>query len=104
MEAALRHPHVFERLRARHHDAQRVRIGQADILAGEDDHAPEDETRLLAGVDHPRHPVERRVGVGAAQALDERADGVVVDVAFLVVEHGAALDGFFGDGAGDVEA
>ena len=98
MEAAFGESHVLESLRTRGNNAHRVRIGQADILAGEHQHAPEDEARLLAGVDHPRQPVERGVRIGPAQALDEGADRVVVNVAFLVVEHGAALDALFCDG------
>ena len=44
--------------------------------------------RVLAGRDHRREPVERRVGIVAAQALDERRDRVVVAVAGPVVgEH-----------------
>ena len=104
VEAALRHPHVLKRLRRRYHHTQCVRVSEAHVLTGKDDHAAEDEARLLARVDHPRHPVERRVRVRAAQALDERADGVVVDIAFFVVEHGATLDGLLGDGAGDMDA
>jgi hypothetical protein len=103
VEAALRHPHVVERLRARHDDLQRVRVGQPHVLARENNHAPEDEAGVLARVHHARHPVQRGVRVRPAQALDERADGVVVDVAFFVVEHGPALDGLLGDGQVDAD-
>ncbi|OQA43300.1 MAG: hypothetical protein BWY52_01914 [Chloroflexi bacterium ADurb.Bin325] len=103
MEAALRHPHIVERLAARHHDRQRLRVGQPHVLSGKDDHAPEDEARVLARIHHARHPVERRVGIRPAQALDERADGVVVDVALLIIEHRAALDRFLGDRQVDMD-
>jgi hypothetical protein len=53
-------------------------------------------------VDHAGQPVEGGVGVGAADALDEGADGVEVGVALLVVEDGALLDGVLGDGEGEV--
>jgi len=72
-------------------DNERLRIGQTDVLSGEDDDAPRDEHRVLTRVDHPHEPVERRVGVGSADALDERADRVVVLIAGAVVQEAAAL-------------
>jgi len=42
---------------------QRGGIGLADVLARHPDQAPGDEQRILATVQHPRQPVERRVGV-----------------------------------------
>ena len=65
-------------------------IGQADVLAGQNGHAPEQEGGILAGIDHLGAPVEGCVRVGAAQGLDERGDGVVVDIALFVVEDGPA--------------
>jgi len=47
--------------------------------------------RVLARVDHPHQPVERGVGVGPADALDERRDRVVVLIAGTVVEERTAL-------------
>jgi hypothetical protein len=52
-------------------------------------------------VQHFRQPVERGVGIGAADRLDEGGDGVVVGVAVGVVDDGLALDGFFGGGEVD---
>ncbi len=49
-----------------------------DVLRGEDHEPPRDEARVLAGLDHPREPVEAGVDVGAADALDERRQDVVV--------------------------
>jgi len=72
-------------------DHQGLWIGEADILTGEDDDAARDEHRILAGVDHPHEPVEGSVGIGAAHALDERADRVVVLVASAVVQETPAL-------------
>ena len=48
------------------------------------------------GLEHPGQVVQRRVGVGAADRLDERADDVVVLVALPVVAHGCAVDGRLG--------
>ncbi len=74
-----------------HGHFQRPRIGQADVLGGGDDQAPGDEARILAGRDHRRQPVQRRVRVVAADALDEGADGVVVAVSGPVVGQDALL-------------
>ena len=64
-----------------------LRIGVADVLGGEDHHPAQHEQRILAGLEHARHPVDRGVGIGAAHALDERRDDAVVLVAGLVVEQ-----------------
>ncbi len=98
VKASLRHTHIVESLGAGGYHSHGVRVGHAYILAGEDQHAAEDKARIFTCVQHARHPVQGRVGVGAAQALDEGADGVEVDVAILVVENSTALDGFFGHG------
>jgi hypothetical protein len=66
-------------------------IGEADVLAGKDHDAARDEHRILAGVDHSHEPVESGIGIGAANALDERADRVVMLVASPVVEEAPAL-------------
>ncbi len=71
---------------------QRGRVGQPDVLAGQDHQPPGDEARVLAGLDHPRQVVQRRVGVGAAHRLDEGADDVVVLVALAVVAHRRLVD------------
>ncbi len=64
---------------------QRARVGVADVLGREDEHAPSDELRVLAAVDHAREPVDGGVGIASAHRLDEGADDVVVHVAGLVV-------------------
>jgi len=79
------------RLLRRRRDDQRLGVRQPHVLAREDDDAPRDEHWVLARVDHPHQPVERRVGIAAAHALDERADGVVMLVAGAVVQEAAPL-------------
>ena len=74
-------------------DLERARVGVADVLGGADDQPPGDELRILAGRDHRGEPVQRRVGVVAAQALDERRHGVVVAVAGAVVGEDPLLGG-----------
>ncbi len=81
----------LERLQRRGGHHERLRVGVAHVLGGEDDHAAQDEARLLARLQHARHPVDRGVRIGAAHALDERAHDAVVLVAGLVVEQRALL-------------
>ena len=88
----LGHPDEMRRLLRGARDHQRLRISKAHVLTREDDDPARDEHRVLARVDHAHEPVERRVGVGATNALDERRDGVVVLVAGPVVEERAALE------------
>ena len=71
---------------------QRLRVGHADVLAGEDHDPAGDEPGVLAGHQHPGQPVQRRVRVGAAHALDERAGHVVVRVAVPVVADRRDVD------------
>ena len=68
---------------------QRLRVGLADVLAGQDDQAAGDEPGVLAGLEHAGQPVEAGVGVGAPDALDERGDDVVVVVAPVAQGLGA---------------
>ena len=75
--------------RERLHD--RLRIGEADILDRRPREPPQDVDRVLAAGQHPREPIERRVGVGAAQRFVQRADQVVVTLLRLVVERRPAL-------------
>ncbi len=70
---------------------KRLRVGEADVLHRHAHHAPREVKRRLAAVDHAAEPVKRRVGVGAAHRLVQRADEVVMAVAVLVVERRAAL-------------
>ena len=79
------------------HHHHRLGIGQAHVLAGGDQHAAEDEARVLAGLHHACQPEEGGIGVRAPQRLDEGADRVEVGIALLVVEHGPLLDRFLGD-------
>jgi hypothetical protein len=50
-----------------------------------------DEQRVLAALQHPRQPVERRVRIAAAHRLMQRRDQVVVLLAVLVVGRPALL-------------
>jgi hypothetical protein len=72
---------------------QRPRIGQADVLAGQNDQATRDEHQVLAGLEHARQPVQGCIRIGAAHGFDEGTDGVVMRIAGLVVDEQPLLDG-----------
>ena len=72
-----------------HRHDERLRVGLADVLAGQDDQAADDEAGVLAGLEHAGQPVEAGVGVGAPDALDEGGDHVVVLVAPVAQRLGA---------------
>ena len=74
---------------------QRVGVGEADILSRHDDQTTGDELRVLAPFDHSRQPVDGAVGVGAADALDEGRDDVVVHLSLLVVGQRILLQPFY---------
>ena len=90
----LRQPDEFHRLLRRHRQHQPMRIGQPDVLARQNHQPPRDEPHLLAGVEHFRQPVERRVRVGAAHAFYKCGDRVVVLIAIRVIDHRFFLDAF----------
>ena len=73
---------------------QRLRVGEADILDRRAGQPAQDIDRVLAAGQHARQPIERRVGVRAAQRFVQRADQVVVAFLLLVVERRAALHQF----------
>ena len=80
---------------------QRLRVGVADVLGGEDDHAPDDEAGVLATLEHHGQVVQRGVGVRATRGLDPGRGVVVVAVAALVVEDRPPLQGVLGPLQGD---
>ncbi len=102
VEARLGQPHVLHGLGRRDRHDQRHGVGEADVLAGVDDQPAGDEPRVLPGLDHPRKPEERTVGIGSTDRLDERADHVVVRIALAVVDDRLLLHGVGGDIAGDL--
>ena len=64
---------------------QGVGIGQSDILCGTDHETAGDELRVFPTLDHACQPVERSVGVRAADALDEGRDDIIVHLPVLIV-------------------
>ena len=83
LRAAQEVVHVLGGQRLHH----RLRVGKADVLDRHPHQPPRDVEPVLAAVEHAREPVERRIRVGAAHRLVQRADQVVVPVARLVVER-----------------
>ena len=101
-ERAFRHPDQVCRLLGCNRERQRLRIGESDILGGEDDDPPGDEHRVFAGFEHSREPVDRCVRVGPAHRFDERGDGVEVRVSAFVIGQRSLSDarhGLNGDDA-----
>src|SRR5450759_3845326 len=90
-EHRFRHADEVGRLLRGHRDGERLGVGQPDVLGREDDEPASDEHHVLARLQHPCHPVDSRVGVAAADALDQRGDDVVVLVAGAVVQEVALL-------------
>ena len=103
-DAAFRHADEFECLLGGDGDAEGIRIGEADVLAGGNHQTPGDETRILAGVQHLREPVERGIGIRAADGFDEGGGGVVMRVAIGIVGDGFLLDAFLGDFEAQLDA
>ena len=58
-------------------------IGQANVLRRGDDKPARNEPRIFSCAQHPSQPVQRSVGVAAPNALDKRADDVVVLVSAI---------------------
>src|SRR2546430_2351927 len=81
VDPGLGQPDELHRVRGRDRHAERRRVGHPDVLARVHDQPPGDEARVLPRLDHPGQVVQRGVGVAAADALDERADDVVMLVA-----------------------
>ena len=75
---------------------QRLRVGHADVLGGQDHEAARHETWVLPRFQHARQPVQPRIRIRPADALDERGQDVVVLV--VAVPHGAQRQRRFGVG------
>ena len=73
-------------------DAGRLRVGEADVLAGRAEQPPAGPDEV-PGLQQAGQVVQRGVRVRAAQGLHERAEGVEMVVPLPVVAHGAALRG-----------
>ncbi len=58
VELGLGEADVLERVGGRGRHDERLRVGHADVLAGEDDHPPGDEPGVLAGLQHAAEPVD----------------------------------------------
>jgi len=65
-------------------DLQRPGVGVADVLGGHAHHPARDIERVAAAIEHPRQPIERRIGGRTAHRLVQRRDLVVEEFAALV--------------------
>ncbi len=66
VDRRLGQPDILHRAGGGLGDEDRLRIGETDVLAREDDHPARDVPRIFAGLQHPREPVEPGVGIGTA--------------------------------------
>ncbi len=82
-------------------EPQRARVGQTDVLRRHAYEAARHVARVYTAVEHAHEPIQRRVGVGAAHALVQRADGVVELFAALVVAAHALAQHLEQPGVGD---
>ena len=64
-----------------HGQRQRVRVGVADVFAGQDHQPAGEEADVFAAFEHAGEPVDAGIGIAAADAFDQGAGGVVVVVA-----------------------
>ncbi len=84
VERGLGQADVLDGVGGRVRDHERLRVGEADVFRREDDEPAGDETRVFSCFEHPREPVDARVGIGTADRLDERRHDVVVLVVAVV--------------------
>ena len=75
---------------------QGLGVGEADILRGQYQQAPDDEFGVLAGVEHAGQPIEGGVDIGTPHAFDEGGNGIVMGISVTIIQHGPGLDGFLG--------
>ena len=64
---------------------QRIGIGQTNVFGCRDDQPAGNELRVFPTLYHPCHPVECRIRIAAADALDKGRDNVVVHLPVFVV-------------------
>ena len=95
-ERAFRHPDPLHRLICRGRDHDSAGIGVAHILACRDHDPAGNEKRILSGIDHLRHPIERCIGIAPPHALDECGNGIVMFI--LVIDQRFLLDRLLGRG------
>ena len=80
---------MLERLGGGDGDQQRLAVGQADVLAGEDHHPPGDEPGVLAGLEHAGEVVHGGLRIAPRMLLMNALHHVVVVVAAVAQRAGA---------------
>ena len=94
---ALRHANEFQRVMGVQGDPQSTGIRESDVFRCGDDKTPRDETRVFAGMQHFRQPIQRGIRIGAADGFDESRNRIVMRIAIGIIDHRLALDRFLGD-------
>src|SRR6476619_6675990 len=100
--ARFRHSDKLHRLLRGDCERQRLGISQADIFARKDYDAARDETKIFAGVQHFRQPIDRTFFIRSAHALNEFADRVVMRVTFFVINDRLGLNALLSDLKGEM--
>ena len=90
---AFRQTNNIHRLPGRDGDPQSLWIGKPNIFGGDADQPPSQEPRIFSGLDHPRQPIERRIGIGIANRFVKRGNQVVVLFSGTVVRKALPLNG-----------
>ncbi len=70
-------------------------IRVANVFRGRNDKSSRDKPRIFSGLQHPREPIQGRVRIAAADALDERTRHVVMIIACRIKSNHSALHRFF---------
>ena len=91
-KAAFGHAEELHGLQRGDCDLQRHRVREPNILRGHRNDATRDRHCVAARFRETSKPVDRRLHVGVAQALVQRGQQVVVQVAVLVVPQRAVLE------------
>ena len=87
VHVAFGHPDEVARLIGRHPHLHGPGIRQAHVLRREAQHPPGDVQRILAALQHPHHPVDRRVRIRVPHGLMEGGNQVVMLLPVLVVHQ-----------------
>ena len=91
MHVAFRQSQKMTGLISSHCHLQRIRIGHTHVFTGKSDQSSCDIERILATVDHPVYPVNRRVRIGIPHGFMERGNQVIVFLPAFVIEQGPAV-------------
>src|SRR5947209_6368806 len=70
---------------------QRSGVGNANVFAGQNNHATGNEQGVFAAFNHAGKPIHGSVGVAASHGFYERRDDVIMLLAFFIVKRNILL-------------